>query len=42
MITIEDGHMLTTVGLDLGDKNIYAYFLDHHGPIVHAHGGLLI
>ena len=34
MINTEDGHTLTTVGLDLGDKTIQACFLDHHGDIV--------
>ena len=34
MITTEDGQMLTTVGLDLGDKTIQACFVDHHGEIV--------
>ena len=34
MITTEDGHMLTTVGLDLGDKTIQACVVDHHGEIV--------
>jgi len=32
--TPEDGHVLTTVGLDLGDKTIQACFVDHHGEIV--------
>jgi hypothetical protein len=26
--------MLTTVGLDLGDKTIQACFVDHHGDMV--------
>lgn len=34
MITIEDGHMLTTVGLDLGDKTIQWCFVNHHGEVV--------
>ena len=34
VITTEDGQMLTTVGLDLGDKTIQACFVDHHGEIV--------
>lgn len=34
MITPKDGHMLTTVGLDVSDKTIRACFLDHHGEIV--------
>ena len=34
MITTEDGQMLTTVGLDLGDKTIQACFVSHHGEIV--------
>jgi len=33
-MTLEDGHMLTTVGLDVSDKTIQACFLDHHGEIV--------
>lgn len=32
--TTEDGCVLTTVGLDLGDKTIQAYFVDHHGRMV--------
>jgi transposase len=34
VITPEDGHVLTTVGLDLGDRTIQACFVDHHGEIV--------
>jgi hypothetical protein len=34
VITPEDGHTLTTAGLDLGDKTIQACFVDHHGEIV--------